>query len=336
MAVAAGGVFSTLTGTSLASTAMLGSALVPEMKRKGYSNEMSIGPILGSGQLALMIPPSALAVLLGAIAGVSIGKLLIAIILPGILMAVLFCAYIIVRCIVKPGLAPPYPVANFTFKEKIVPTLRYVIPVFFIIFCVVGVIYFGIATPTEASATGAMACLIFVAYLKRATKEVLVKSLTGTVRLSVMILLIVATSSLFSQILSFSGAARGLTNLAADMQVNRYFIFVGMMGITFILGMFLSAQPIIMICIPVFMPIVTALGFNEIWFCVLFLLNLEIGTITPPFGLALFVMKGATGRETSMRDVIIASVPFILLDFVAMAIFTAFPSTCLWLVETMG
>lgn len=336
MAVASGVLFSTLTGTSIASTAMLGGALIPEMERKGYSKSMSIGPILGSGGLALMIPPSALAVLLGAVAEVSIGKILMAIIVPGLLMAVVFIVYIITVCMLKPELAPLYNVKSVPMKDKITSFFRYILPLGFIIFMVVGVIYIGLATPTEASATGALSCFLYSLYLKRLNWEVIKKSLAGTVRVTVMIFMIVATSELFAQMLAYTGAANGLTNFVLDINAGPLLILIGMQIVVFILGMFLNAQAIIMITIPIFLPVVYALNFDPIWFSVLFLLNIEIGTMSPPFGLALFIMKGVAPRDTTMGDVMRAAVPYIILDFFVMALLIAYPDITLWLVRTMS
>lgn len=336
LAVAAGVLFSTLTGTSLASTAMLGGTLVPEMENRGYKKPMSIGPILGSAGLALMIPPSSLAVLLGAIAEISIGALLIAIIIPGIIMALLFVVYIIVRCLLQPDLAPVYNLPPVSLTEKLSSFVRYILPVGFIIFMVVGVIYFGVATPTEASATGALSCLIYTAFLGRLNVDMLRRSLSGTIKITIMIYMIVSASELFSQLFSYTGAAEGLVDFVLGLDTNRIIILLGMQFVVFMLGMFLNAQAIMMITLPVFMPIIYTLEFNPIWFGVIFLLNVEIGAMTPPFGMGLFVMKGVAPKGTTMGDVIRASVPFLLLNFLTMAILIAVPDTTLWLVRTMN
>ena len=167
LAVGVGTLFSTLTGTSLASVAMLGSALVPEMEKQGYKKAMSLGPVLGSGGLAMMIPPSALAVLCGAIAEVSIGKILLAIIIPGLLMATAYALYIIIRCVIQPEIAPAYELQRTTLSEKITATVKYVIPQGIIVFLVVGVIFIGVATPSEAAATGTLGTFILSILYRR-------------------------------------------------------------------------------------------------------------------------------------------------------------------------
>ena len=336
MSVVAGMLFSTLTGTSIASTAMLGGTLVPEMERKGYKKAMSIGPILGSGSLALLIPPSGLAVLLGAIGEISIGRILMAIIIPGIIMGSMYLAYIVIRCMIQPHLAPPYQVEHTPLSEKLKVTAKYILPVGFIVFMVVGVIYAGIATPTEAAATGALGCYLFSLVTGRLNWDVFKKSLRGTVSVSVMILMIVSTSDIFSQIMSYSGAVNGLVDFVLDIEAHRIVILIGMQVVLWLLGMFMNSQAIMMITLPVFMPVVEVLEFNTIWFAVIYLLNIEIATMTPPFGLALFVMKGVAPRDTKMTDIWNAAIPFLIMDTLVMVIVMVFPSTALWLVRSMG
>ena len=335
MAVAGGALFSTLTGTSLASTAMLGETLIPEMEKRGYKKPMSIGPILGSGGLALMIPPSALAVLLGAVGEISIGRILIAIIGPGILMAILYGGYIIIRCMLQPSVAPAYQVESTPLSEKLITFVKYILPVGVIIFAVVGVIYAGIATPTEAAAIGALSCFLYSLVQRRLTWDVVKKSMTSTLRITVMVLMIIAGSQLFSQILAYSGAVNGLTEFILGLPTHRILILLSMQVVLLLLGMFMNAQSIMMITLPVFMPVVYALEFDPVWFAVIYLLNMEMASTTPPFGLALFVMKGVAPKGTTMGDVCRAALPYLLLDVLAMAIIIIFPQIAMWLVYTM-
>ena len=335
MSVGAGVLFSTLTGTSIASTAMLGGTLIPEMENRGYKKPMSIGPILGSGGLALLIPPSGLAVLLGAIGEISIGRILIGIVIPGIILALLMAGYIIMRCLIQPSLAPPYQVGATPLSERLSATVKYILPVGFIIFMVIGVIYVGIATPTEAAATGALGCYLFALVTGRLTWDVIKKSLKGTLRVTVMILMIVSTSDIFSQIMSYSGAVNGLVDFVLNVPAHRMIILIGMQFVLLLLGMFMNVQAIMMITLPIFMPVVGVLEFNTIWFAVIYLINMEMASMTPPFGLALFVMKGVAPQDTTMSDIWKAAVPFLLLQAVTMAIVMIFPDTALWLVKTM-
>ena len=336
LAVLAGALFSTLTGTSIASTAMLGGTLAPEMEKRGYSKAMSFGPILGSGGLAIMIPPSSLAVLLGAIGEISIGAILIAIIVPGIMLAVIMILFIVIKAMMDPAQCPAYDVQSFSLADKMKSFVRYILPIGFIIFLVVGVIYLGVATPSEAAATGAFGCFLYSAIQGRLTFEVIKKSLAGTVKLSVMILFIMTGSQLYSQVLAFSGSVAGLTNLISGIQAHPYIILIVMQLILLLLGMFMNSQSIMMITLPIYMPIINALGFDPVWFAVIYLINIEMGAITPPFGLALFVMKGVASKGTTMQDVARSALPYIGINILAMALIMIFPQIAMVLVHTMA
>jgi len=336
LAVAAGTVFSTLTGASLGSCAMLGSTLVPEMERRGYKKQMTLGPVLGSGGLAVMIPPSGLAVFLGAIAQVSVGKLLIAIIVPGLTMAVLYATYIVIRCQLQPSLAPPYDVPPTPVIGKIVPTAKYILPVGFIIFLVVGVIFLGVATPTEAAATGALGSFILCAFYRKLNWQVVKKSFIVTTRITGMIFFIIAGAIAFSQTLALSGASQGVIQFVQGLPLAPIIIIIAMQVIVMILGMFVDVGAIIMITIPLFMPIVLSLGFDPVWFAVIFLLNLEMALVSPPFGMDLFVMKGVAPPDTTMADIYRASLPFLGCDVTVMALMIGFPAIALWLPGLMS
>lgn len=331
LAVFVGTLFSTLTGTSLASVAMLGSTLCPEMERRGYKKSMSLGPILGSGGLAMLIPPSALAVLCGAIAEVSIGRILIAIIIPGLFLAVIYAAYIIVRCSIQPSIAPNYDVPPVPLSEKLLATVKYVLPQGVVVFLVVGVIFLGIATPSEAAATGAIGTFIIASFYGRLDLQVLKKSVIGTLRVTGMLLLILASAAAFSQILAFSGATAGLTSVATGLPVSPIAVIIIMQIIVLILGGFLDVVSIMMVSLPIFVPVVRSLGFDPVWFAVLFLLNIEVAGISPPFGMSLFVMKGVAPQDTSMADIYQAALPFVGLSLLGMIAIMVFPALALWL-----
>lgn len=335
LAVSAGTTLSTLTGTSLASTAMLGSVLVPEMERQGYKKPMSLGPILGSGGLAMMIPPSALAVLCGAIGEISIGRILIAIIIPGLLMAILYAAYIIIRCWLQPSIAPAYEVSPTPLSEKLVATVKHILPLGFIVFLVIGVIFLGVATPSEAAATGAIGTCILALVYGRLNLEVLKKTTASTLSITGMLFLIIAGARAFSQILSYSGASRGLGELATGLPVAPIAIVIAMQVIILFLGGFMDVVAIMMITLPTFVPVILTLGFDPVWFAVIFLLNIEMAGTSPPFGLGLFVMKGVAPPDTTMGDIYRAALPFLGCDLIAMVFIIAFPELTLWLPRLM-
>jgi tripartite ATP-independent transporter DctM subunit len=334
LSVIAGTLFATLTGTSMATVAMLGATLVPEMEKRGYKKSMSLGPILGSGGLAVMIPPSGLAVLLGAIAQASISQLLIAIIAPGIIMAMGYSLYIIFRCLFQPSSAPSYHVEPCPLSEKVYDFLRYIFPLGIVIFLVVGVIFFGIATPSEAAATGGFGAILLTGIYGKFSWRMLKNSLKGTVAVSGMMLIIIASATSFSQVLSFSGATQGLSDIIINLAAPPIVIIMMMMLLVLFLGCLMDVVAIMMITIPMFMPVVQALGFNPVWFCVLFMLNMEMASTTPPFGVALFAMKAVSPQNT-MKDIYLAGIPFLGVDLLVMILLMAFPKLSLWLPELM-
>ncbi len=336
LAVGGGTLFATLSGTAVAGVAMLGSLLMPDMEKRGYQKPMTLGPIMASGSLAIMIPPSALAVLLASLGQFSVGKLLIAIIFPGLLMALFYAIYIITRCSLQPSIAPSYEVRRIPLSQKLLSTVRYVLPLGSIIFLVVGLIFLGIATPTEAAALGTIGTFILAFLYKGLNRVVLSRTISSTLQVSVMIFLILTGSSVFAQILAFTGASRGLVELAVSFPLPPIMILIFMQIIMLIMGTFMEATSIMMVTLPIFIPIALALGFNPVWFGAIMLLNMEMGGVSPPFGLLLFVMKGVAPRDTTMGDIYKAALPFLGINSVVMALMIAFPVLVLWLPGVMN
>jgi tripartite ATP-independent transporter DctM subunit len=331
IAVAGGTLFATLTGVSMGSVALLGAVLQPEMEKRGYQKSLTMGAIMGSGSLAVMIPPSTLAVLLGAIGLISVGKILIAIIIPGLLLAVVFVAYIIIRCWLQPDMAPTYEVAQFPLREKLKATVIHILPVGLVIFLVIGIMMLGVATPTEAAASGALGTFLLVAIHKKLSWQMTKKALFGTLNISVMIMLIIAGTGAFGQVLAYTGASAGLARFAVNLPLAPILTVVAMQVVLFVLGMFIAAIPIMMITLPIFIPIVNSLGFDPVWFAVLFLLNMEMAGISPPFGLNLFAMKSVASADTKMEEVFRSALPFIGCDALALVLVLFFPELALWL-----
>lgn len=330
LSVAAGTLLAALTGASMGSIAMLGTTLVPEMRKRGYSKLMTLGPIMGSGGLAVMIPPSSLAVLLGSLGEISISKLLIAIIPGGLIMAALYALYIIVRCWLQPSLAPSYDVRTSTLSEKVGSFARYVLPMAVVMFLVIGVMMLGIGTPTEAAATGTLGTYFLALCYGRLNWVLIKKSLRGAFRITVLIFMIITGATAFSQILSYTGASAGFVKAALDVSLPPMLLMIIMQLVLIFLGMFLNQVAIMLITLPIFMPVVKAVGFNPVWFGVLFLINMEVGLLSPPFGLSLFVMKGVAPSDVTMTDIIRAALPFIYLDIIALALIVIFPGLVLW------
>ncbi len=336
LAVASGTLLSTLTGTSIASVAILGSTLVPEMEAQGYRKSMTMGPIMGSGGLAMLIPPSALAVLCGAIGEISIGKILIGIVLPGLLVATIMATYIITRCILQPELAPVYDVKKVPLYEKLLETVKYVLPQGFVIFGVIGVMFFGIAGPSEAAACGAIATCILAACYRRFTWTVIKKTTLSSLKVTGMIFMIMGGAQAFSQILAFTGASAGLAEFATELPVPPIVIIIFMQLIILFLGSLMDVVSIMMITLPIFIPVVRELGFSDVWFAIIYLINIEIAGISPPFGLSLFVMKSVAPKDTTIADVYKAAIPFICCSLTAMLLIGFFPQIALWLPGITG
>lgn len=329
IAVAAGTLFGTMSGSAMSGVAVLGSTLAPEMRRRGYSKEMSLGPILGSGCLAMIIPPSILAVLLGSLAQIPVGELLISGIVPGLLLATLYALYILVRVRIQPGVAPAFGSGTPTVGEKIWALLA-VLPVGIITLMVWGVIFFGIATPSEAAAIGVVGALIVMALYRRLSWRVIGYSIFATVRVTSMVCLIIMSASVFGQILAFTGVSRTLVTVVTELAVPPLVILVAMQLTLIVIGTFMDELAMLLISVPIYMPIVKALGLDPVWFGLLMLLNLELATISPPYGLALFVMKGVV-PDASMVDVWKASIPYMVLGATAMALIILFPPLATWL-----
>ncbi len=325
MAVGGGVLFSTLTGNSMGSIALLGSSLTPEMEKRGYKKQMSLGPILGSSGLAIMIPPSSLAVVLGVIAEISIGQILVGIIVPGLLMALLYVFYIVGRCAVNPELAPAFEVKHVALSEKISATVINIVPLAFVVFSVVGVIFLGLATPSEAAATGAFATLILAALKRRLTAKVFGTTMLESANISVMVLLIVSGAVTFSQLLAFTGATFDMVDAVLSLDVSPSMIVFLMIMVVVLMGMFMGPLPIMLITLPIFVPVVLELGFDVIWFAAMFLVAIETGATSPPFGAALFVMKAVAPKGTTMGDIYRAAVPYIICDLAAILILFFFP-----------
>jgi tripartite ATP-independent transporter DctM subunit len=319
----------------MGSIALLGSSLVPEMEKRGYKKPMSLGPILGSSGLAIMIPPSSLAVVLGVVAELSIGKILVAIILPGLLMAVLYVGYILIRCTINPELAPSFQSEKTPLVEKISAAAINILPLGLIVFSVVGVIFLGIATPSEAAATGAFATLGLIFLKRRLTWFVFKTSIFNSANISVMILMIVAGAVTFTQLLAFTGATEGMVEAIVGLQVGPGFIVLVMLFAVIFFGMFMGPIPIMLITLPIFIPVVIEFGFDPIWFAAMFLVAIETGSTSPPFGGALFVMKAVAPSDTTMIDIYKAATPFIICDLLAIMILFLFPEIVTWPVKAM-
>ena len=329
--VAGGTAFATLSGSSMGSTALLGSLMVPEMQKRGYKKHMAIGPILGTGGLAMLIPPSALAVLLATLADLDIGALLVAGILPGLILAGFYIVLILGMAWADPNAAPNYEVEPVSLGEAVKLFFTSILPMISIIVGVILLIMFGVSTPSESAAFGCFAVVLLAAVFRCLTWDGLVKSITGALKVTTMALLIIFGSATFSKLLAFSGASSGLIKWATAFGLEPLSMLLIMFGILLVLGMFMDQLSMMLLTVPIFFPLATELGFDLIWFAVIVLLALEISFTTPPFGLLLFVMKGVSPPDTSMRDIYVAALPFMGCAILLVALLIMFPDIALWL-----
>ncbi|MBN8244754.1 TRAP transporter large permease [Nitratireductor aquimarinus] len=331
LTVGGGTIFATLSGSSMANTAMLGTTLMPDMIKRGYKPHMIMGPILATGGLAMIIPPSSLAVLLGSLARIDVGALLIAGLMPGLLLAALFIATIRIQIALDPEAAPGYAAERASLSEIMRAVLVDVMPMGIVVFAVVGLILLGWATPTESAAFGALSVVVLAACYRTLSWQAVVRSLTGTLKVSAMMLMIIVGSTTFSQILAFSGASSGLISFATSFELNAYVVLAVMFLVLLLLGMFMDQLSIMMLTLPIFMPLVGLYGFDQIWFGVVMLLALELSLATPPFGLLLFVMVGVSPRGTTIGQVARAALPYIACTLLLVVLLALFPQLALWL-----
>ena len=329
--VLGGTAFSTLSGSSMGSTALLGSLMVPEMKQRGYKSHMSIGPILGTGGLAIIIPPSALAVLLATLAQIDVAALLIAGVIPGLILAGFYIATIWVQTRIDPTAAPAYDVEPLSAAEKLRLFASEVLPMVGVMVVIVVLMIRGFVTPSEAAAFGALGVLILAVVYRCLTLEALRKSIIGALRVTLMAYLIVFGSATFSQLLAFSGASRGLVNWATSYDLAPLAMLLVMFLVLLLLGMFMEQISIMLLTVPIFFPLALTLGFDPIWFGLIMLLALEISFTTPPFGLLLFVMKGVAPPGTTMREIYTSAFPFIGCSLLLVVLLVIFPQLALWL-----
>ena len=331
LTVAGGATFSTLTGSTMANTAMLGSLMVPEMERRGYARYMAIGPIIGTGGLAMLIPPSSLGVLLGSLARLDIAALLIAGLLPGLVLAVLYVLVIYLQARLRPSAAPAYDVESVPPGVKLRLVVTNILPLGLVIFAVVGFIILGIATPSEAAAFGALSVAGIAAARRCLSVEACRKALLSTVSVTGTVFLLIIASSVFSQLLAFAGTSGTVVEWAVDLDAGPVAKLLLMFSVLLLLGMFMDQISILLLTIPVFFPLAAALGFDPVWFGVVVLLALEMSLTTPPFGLLLFLMLGVAPKGTTLPQVAGAALPYLACDALLVGLLIAAPGLALYL-----
>ncbi len=331
--VAACGLFAAISGSSLATAAAMGRIAVPEMLRQGYDARLASGAVAAGGTLGALIPPSILMVIFGIFAEQSIGQLLIGGIVPGILTGLSYVAIIVLRVKMFPELAPRVT-ARYGWGDK-VRSLGGTWQILLIFAVIVGVIYSGAATPTEAAAFGAFAVLVLGLVRRRITGEGFRGAVRETVTQTAMIFAIAIASKVLVAFVAFTGVSAALAEWAGGIEGGRLLVLLAICALYVLLGMFMDPIGILLLTLPVVVPVVDALGYDLVWFGILLVKLLEVGMITPPVGLNVFVLKGAIGDAVRLEDVFRGIGPFLLMDVVTIAIMIAFPALVLWLPQLM-
>ena len=325
-------IFGALSGAAMGVAAMMARTLYPGMIERNYDSRLSTGAILAGASLAPIIPPSVLVIIIGTLADVSIAGLLIAGIVPGLMLSGMFLIYIFARVRANPGLAPygdSDTAPEVSLWEMVVAVLR-VLPFALIIFCVMGFILLGVATPSESAATGVLGALLTAVYYRKLNWKMISESVASAAFITSMILVIMASSKMFSQLLAFTGSTRELTSLIVTLDFEPYAMLFIMMLIPFILCMFIDQIALMLVVIPIYQPLLGTLGFDPIWFWLIMLLNVTVGGITPPFGYTMFAFKGSA-PHVPLKDIFNATWPFVGIFLVGMAVIAAFPPLATWL-----
>ncbi|HOG18440.1 MAG TPA: TRAP transporter large permease subunit [Syntrophales bacterium] len=328
-------VIAAATGLGGTGTVMMGLLAFPEMMRRGYDKRMALGCIPAGGALGPLIPPSVPAILIGGLGGLSTGKLFMAGIIPGLLCSFLFCCYIAVRCFLQPELGPPIPrEERVGWKEKFA-ALEGVMSPLILVVLVLGGIYTGAFTPSEAGGVGAVGALVIAGINGNLNFKKIKEAVMITFSVNAMVMWIVIGGATFSSVCGITGITNFMSNLLSDLPIGRYGILFLMMFILFVEGLFIDGTAITMISLPIMLPAAIKLGFDPLWFAFLFNMNIIIGMITPPFGYNLFYMKGLKLKDVSMMDIYVGVSPYIPLMVLALLLCVFFPQLALWIPNMM-
>ena len=326
--------FAAMVGISGAATTSMGLLALPSMLKRRYNKDIAIGCISAGGALGVLIPPSVLMIVLALFARLSIGKLFIGGVFPGLLLSGMFVTYILVRSYIQKELAPGVPSEErLPTRQKIMLMPSLLLPII-LIFSVMGSIFFGVATPSEASAIGAFGSIISAVIKRRLTWRNFTEAVFVCLRLSAMVIWIIFAASVFTALYAVTGAADLIGEMLLEVG-GGWMSVIAMQLIWFIMGCFFDPTGIVILTTPIFFPVVESLGFDPLWFGVLFVVNMEMGYLTPPFGFNLFYMKAVVPPGITMMDIYRSIVPFVALQAVGLIICMIFPSIITWLPNLM-
>ena len=327
--------FAAMTGVSATATVTMGIISLPAMLNRGYNKSIAVGCIQAGGALGILIPPSVTMVVYALMARESVGKLFMGGVLPGIILASFFILYILIRCALQPNLAPSVPRAERAdWKEKLISLKGIIFPVVLIV-VVLGSIFFGVATPSEAASIGATGSFLIAITQRKLTWQGLQECCYTTLGVTCMGLWIYIAGSAFTSVYIVSGASELVTNLLTALPVGKWGIIIIIQFSWLLLGCVIDPWSIIMITVPVFLPVIKHLGFDPVWFGVVFIVNMEMAYLTPPFGMNLYYMKAIVPKDVTMADIYRSIGPFIALQLLGLVIFILFPKIILWLPSMM-
>jgi tripartite ATP-independent transporter DctM subunit len=329
--IASCAVFSAVSGSSVATAATVGTVAIPEMLSRGYEPRTVFGSLAAGGTLGILIPPSIVMVLYGALVEESIARLFMAGVVPGLLMAGIFMIFIAVLLLIKPSYAPPRSAASGKSRAG---EAAHVFPVLGLLVVVLGSIYSGIATPTEASALGAAGAILLALGYRSFTRRVFTESLMATVKTTCMVALIIICAQILSTALTYSGVSRGVSEWVMGMGLGKWQFFVALVVLYIVLGCFVDGISMIYMTLPVLLPVVKAFGFDLVWFGVILTVLIELGQITPPVGLNLFTIHAISGGA-KFSEVAAGSAPYVALMLLVILMLCVWPEIALWLPTTM-
>jgi C4-dicarboxylate transporter, DctM subunit len=326
-------IFAAISGSSVATAATIGMIAIPEMQRRGYARPLIFGSLAAGGTLGILIPPSVPMIIYGVMTETSIGHLYMAGIIPGAVLAVLFATFVIVSAIIRPEMAPPADEDRGSFVDKL-RSLYEVAPVALLIVVVLGSMYLGIVTPTEAAALGSFVSLLLAAGFRTLTWRALREAFHATIRTTSMVMLIIIFASMFSHVMALLGAPKALFALVTSLGLPQWALFAVIFAFLLVIAYALEELSVMIILLPILFPLVTGLGFDPVWFGIIMVVWLEIGLITPPVGLNLFVIQNLM-KGTTARDVTLGTTPYVLLMVVLVVLLFLFPDLALWLPRQM-
>jgi tripartite ATP-independent transporter DctM subunit len=331
-------VFAACTGVVGASVVTMGVLALPAMLKRGYDKYMVSGLICAAGCLGVLIPPSIMIVVYGPVAGIPVGELFMAAIGPGLTLSATYIVYVLIRCYLDPRLGPPIPpeeLKRVSRREKIETIFTSLLPPVVLILAVLGTIFFGIAAPTEAAATGAAAAGVLALLYRRFSLAMVGEAAESTLRTTSMILTMTAGAVLFVSTFMSMGGGEVVERVILALPFGKWGVLLVMLFVVFILGMFLDWIPIVLLVVPLYTPIAAKLGFDPIWFATMVIVNLQLSYLTPPFALATFYFRGIAPKEITMRDIYIAVLPYVALQILVITLCVIFPQIILWLPTTL-